>query len=151
MGVPADLPLDGYYRGGPTYVGTYVFLRFDPDGFWFFQSVWGDEEPGFDFPAYLAALDVAAIKRQFPRGHCQPAEPTGYRYRCGRFTRQSEVPVAPGGVVVARLADALVLTSWAEDRGEFRWGWSVEVVRPATVRPTLWGVDCTFVPDRSEG
>lgn len=150
MQVPADLPLDGYYRGGRTYAGTYIFLRFERDGFWFFQSVWEDQEPSFDFPAYLADLDVAAIKRRFPLGHCQSAEPNGYHYRCGRYTRQADVPVVgPGDTVVARLADALVLTSWAEDRGEFRWAWKVEIVGPATLRPTLWGIDCTFVPDRA--
>jgi hypothetical protein len=151
VSLQVDLPLNGYYCGGPTYCDMWVFLKFYADGFWFFQDVDEDQVSGFDFPAYLSSLDVESIKQQFPLGHSRRGNPRGFLYRCGRYTRQADVPViGPSGEVVARFPDALVLTSWAHDRGEHRWGWDVRIVGPATVKPTLWGVACAFVPDPSD-
>lgn len=145
----AELPLAGYYRCGPTFVDTFLFLRFYPDGFWVYHDT---IEPDFDFPAYLTSIDVDSIKRRFPRGHGLPDGKGGWRYVCGRYTRQTNVPVIGyGGLEVCRFADALVLTSWSVESDEFLWG-EVEIVGPGRLRSVTYADgDCVFVPDQPAG
>jgi len=144
--LPAAL-LDGYYQGGPTYVENYLFLRLYPDGFWAFQDSF---DPDFDFPAYLAAIEVDAIRRRYPRGHCL-RNPTGggWRYRCGRYTRQANAPLHDQyDEVVGRINDALVLTTWDEEEGDGLL-WDVEVEGPDRLRVLgPYNDVCVFVPDR---
>jgi hypothetical protein len=142
---PVELLLDGYYRAGPSFVDTYLFFRFYADGFWIFQD---SSEWSFDFPGFVISADVESVKRRFPDGHCLKAEKGGYRYRCGRFTRQANAPVISyGGHEVCRLPDALVLTSWTEDQGKIAFG-EMQVKGPGRLRAILYDdLDCVFVPD----
>ncbi len=140
-----ELPLHGYYRGGPTYVDSYLFLRLYPDGFCVYHDSMDED---FDFPAYLAALDVEAIKRNYPRGHSHRDERGVWRDSVGRFVRQADATVLSfDGHVVGRLPDGLVLTSWNEDLGEFRLG-EMKVVGPGRLQSTAYDGNLVFVPDQ---
>ncbi len=145
MPVLAHLPLDGYYRCGPTLVDSVLFVRFYPDGFWVYLDT---SEPDFDFPAYLASIVLDALKRQFPRGNVLPMVRDRWRSCCGRYTRQADVPVKGyGGFEVCRFADALVMTSWSEETGEYRFS-EVEIVGVGRLRSLTYADgDCVFVPD----
>jgi hypothetical protein len=100
----------------------------------------------------LACLDVDSIKRRFPRGHSLPDGEGHWRSGCGRYTRQSDVSVVGyGGWEVCRFADALVMTSWSEESGEFRVS-EVEIVGPGRVRSLTYSDgDCVFLPDQAGG
>lgn len=136
---------DGYYRSGPTYVDSYLFLRLDADGFCLFhQSM--DEH--FDFPEFAASLDVEAIKRQHPGGHSCRDERGHWLYSLGRYERQADVPVFSSGDEVCRLADALVMTSWEQKLGDFRLG-EMEIVGPSRLKMPEYNEELLFVPDES--
>src|SRR5947209_1364234 len=83
MAAAPDLPLDGYYRGGPSYLDTYTFLKLYPDGYWIGKDGFDSD---FDFPAFLSAIDVEDLKARFPLGCCPPDGAGDFIYGWGRYT-----------------------------------------------------------------
>ena len=127
--------LDGYYRCGPTFVDTYLFLKLHPDGYWF----WADSfEPGFDFPSLLDTTNTESLKLRFPEGQSlQDDIYKGFRYAFGRYRRVDSF---------RGLKDALLLTSWTADQGKFHWG-EVKVLASDRLRPTNYDGDYQYVAD----
>lgn len=142
-----ELPLNGYYRCGPTYVDSYLFLRLDPDGFCLFHQ---SQDEAFDFPAYVAALDVESIKQQYPRGHSKRNEQGVWQYSVCRYVRKADVPVISyGGEEVCRYADALVLTSWEKQLGDFELS-VINILGPGRLQMPDYDGELLFVPNDSK-
>src|SRR3954468_2143047 len=102
-----ELPLAGYYRAISSPFDIASFLKLYLGGFWFYYDSFDFE---FNFPGYLALLDVKLIKTHFPMGCCLRDDQC-FRSWCGNYKRESDVPmIGVGGREVGRMADALALS-----------------------------------------
>jgi hypothetical protein len=140
----AELPVTGHYYGVSSAFQIHTFLQLFPDGYWIILDY---VDPEFDCLEYLRGLDFADLKRRFPSGVCLRDEQR-FRNSFGRFKRTSGEPVKNGsGQEVGTYRDALVLSSWKSDGGEYQRS-ILEIAGHGLLRDGMMAVDLVFVPDQ---
>jgi hypothetical protein len=141
---PTVMPrYDGFYRSdlvrrAEWHAGVemtdshFESIRFFPDAF-FIEKQHPDE--AFDFDAFLAGLDLDAIRANYPREDPRDAEYDPI-YRTGRFE------VAPGRVI-------MIVGWWSHECDTRRWDegrWELRAVSPDLLEMPELGISYRFLP-----
>jgi hypothetical protein len=115
-----EIGLAGYYRTKWSAIDVASFFRFYVDGYWINCESF---DCAFDFPAYLASLDLVFLREHFPNGSCILGEVASSaitdwcRSWCGRYQRKANLDVLRDEG--KHTSEMLELSSWNEARDRF--------------------------------